>query len=67
MNKQNIALSIVLISVSLFSCKPKSFTKLKSGLEYMIVDDKKGDNLAKEGSVITMHIKTLLKDSVIFN
>lgn len=67
MNKLKIALSLALITVSLFSCKPKSFTKLKSGLEYMIVKDAKGDKLAKEGSVIKMHIKTNLKDSTIFD
>jgi len=67
MNKLKIALSLALITVSLFSCKPKSFTKLKSGLEYMIVKDEKGDKLAKEGSVIKMHIKTTLKDSTIFD
>jgi hypothetical protein len=60
MNKLKIALSLALITVSLFSCKPK-FTKLKSGLEYMIVKDEKGGKLATEGSVIKMHIKTTIK------
>lgn len=65
MNKLKIALSLALITVSLFSCKPKSFTKLKSGLEYMIVKDEKGDKLAKEGNIVSFNFIMKIKDSVI--
>lgn len=67
MRKFQIALASVLIMTCMFSCKPKSFTKLPSGLEYMIVKDEKGDKKAVEGSVITMHILTKVKDSVLFD
>jgi FKBP-type peptidyl-prolyl cis-trans isomerase len=64
MNKLKIALSLALITVSLFSCKPK-FTKLKSGLEYMIIKDEKGDKLAKEGNIVSFNFIMKIKDSVI--
>ena len=64
MNKLKIALSLALITVSLFSCKPK-FTKLKSGLEYMIVKDEKGGKSVTEGCIVSMNITMKIKDSVI--
>ena len=64
MNKLKIALSLALITVSLFSCKPK-FTKLKSGLEYMIVKDEKGGKSVTEGCIVSMNFTMKIKDSVI--
>ena len=64
MNKLKIALSLALITVSLFSCKPK-FTKLKSGLEYMIVKDEKGSKSVTEGCIVSMNFTMKIKDSVI--
>lgn len=43
MTKKQILLGSFLIATGMFSCKQKSYTKLPSGLEYMIVKDEKGD------------------------
>ncbi|MBL7765676.1 MAG: FKBP-type peptidyl-prolyl cis-trans isomerase [Chitinophagaceae bacterium] len=66
--KQKIALSFGLLA-GLFSTAvaQKSFTKLKSGLEYKIIKDVPGDKKAVEGSMITMHIRTSLNDSTLFD
>lgn len=56
------------IATIFFSCKENGkFIKLSSGLEYKIVKDEKGDKKVKEGDIITMHIKTMLGDSIVFN
>jgi FKBP-type peptidyl-prolyl cis-trans isomerase FkpA len=67
MQKQLVGLASIIIITGFFSCKPKGFTKLKSGLEYQIVKDEKGDKKAVEGSMIKLHIQTLVGDSVIFD
>jgi|688.fasta_scaffold27805_2 FKBP-type peptidyl-prolyl cis-trans isomerase FkpA len=65
MQKQWIGLVILTTCMVLHSCKPKGFTKLKSGLEYQIVKDEKGDKKAVEGSFMKAHVETLLNDSVV--
>lgn len=67
MNKIKTGIAFLLISSTLFSCKQKSFTKLPSGIDYMMLHDEKGDKIAKEGSVITMHIITKTNDSTLFD
>lgn len=67
MIKNQIVLASILMLTGMFSCKPKSFTKLKSGLEYMIVKDEKGDKKPVEGSIVTLHILTKIGDSVLFD
>ncbi len=49
MNMNKMALAALILTVGYTSCKPKGFTKLKSGLEYMIVKDEKGDKKAVPG------------------
>lgn len=67
---RNILSLALLVSVAtLVSCKGgmKEFKTLKSGLQYKIVDDKKGDKKAVIGSMISMHVVTKVKDSVLFD
>lgn len=67
MQKQLVGLASIMLITGFFSCKPKGFKKLDSGLEYQIVKDEKGDKKATEGSMIKMHIQTLINDSIIFD
>lgn len=59
----------LLAVAALFSCNSgmKEFKALPSGMKYKIIEDKKGDKKAVEGSFVTMHIITKIKDSVLFN
>ncbi|MBK6332011.1 MAG: hypothetical protein IPF62_16540 [Bacteroidetes bacterium] len=52
MTKNQLILATMLIITGMFSCTSKEFTKLKSGLEYKIVQDEKGDKKAVEGSIV---------------
>jgi FKBP-type peptidyl-prolyl cis-trans isomerase len=45
----------------------QSFKKLPSGLEFALVKDAPGTKFAKEGSMITINIRTILNDSVLFD
>jgi len=65
MNKQLLVIAL-LVATAMFSCGEPTFKKLKSGLEIKIVKKGKGAK-AVEGSMITMHIKTMLKDSVLYD
>jgi FKBP-type peptidyl-prolyl cis-trans isomerase FkpA len=67
MNKQLLAMAIFIVTAALSSCGEAKFTKLKSGIEYKIVKKGKGGKKATEGSMVTMHMKTMLKDSVLFD
>jgi FKBP-type peptidyl-prolyl cis-trans isomerase len=49
------------------ACKNDSFKKLKSGLEYRIVDDKSGEPKGNIGSYISIDVTTVIRDSVIFS
>ncbi|MBL7753018.1 MAG: FKBP-type peptidyl-prolyl cis-trans isomerase [Chitinophagaceae bacterium] len=60
-------LLVSILGLSACSKGMKEFKTLKSGLKYKIVDDKKGEKKAVVGSVITMHITTLVGDSVLFD
>ncbi len=66
--KHTTLLSILTLTLSSGSAwaQPK-FTKLKSSLEYAIVKDAPGTKKATEGSKITMHIRTVLNDSTLFD
>jgi FKBP-type peptidyl-prolyl cis-trans isomerase FkpA len=44
-----------------------SFKSLASGLEYTLVKDVPGTKFAKVGSMITIHIRTTLNDTVLFD
>jgi FKBP-type peptidyl-prolyl cis-trans isomerase len=67
MNKLKIAVAALIVVSGFYACKPKGFTKLKSGLEYMIVKDEKGDKKATVGSIIKLHIRSTVGDSVLFD
>ncbi|MCC7031010.1 MAG: FKBP-type peptidyl-prolyl cis-trans isomerase [Chitinophagaceae bacterium] len=67
MTKKQILLASALIMTGMFSCKQKEYTKLKSGLEYMIVKDEKGDKKPTEGSIVSVHILTKIGDSTLFD
>jgi|JI10StandDraft_1071094.scaffolds.fasta_scaffold418176_2 FKBP-type peptidyl-prolyl cis-trans isomerase FkpA len=67
MTKNQLILATMLIITGMFSCTSKEFTKLKSGLEYKIVQDEKGDKKAVEGSIVSVHILTKIGDSVLFD
>jgi FKBP-type peptidyl-prolyl cis-trans isomerase len=49
------------------ACKNDSFKKLKSGLEYRIVDDKSGEPKGAIGSYVSIDVTTVIRDSVIFS
>lgn len=68
MRKLSSALALLSVA-TLFSCNSgmKEFKALPSGLKYKIVDDKKGDKKAVEGTFVTMHIVTKIKDSVLYD
>jgi len=62
-------------SLTLFSCattkkakvKDVPFTTTKSGISYKILKDAKGDQYAKEGDYVSLHIQTIFEDSLIFS
>ena len=62
-------------SLTLFSCattkkvkvKDVPFTTTKSGISYKILKDAKGDQYAKEGDFVSLHIQTIFEDSLIFS
>ena len=66
MNKQLLVLALI-AATTLFSCGEPKFVKLKSGIEYKIVKKGKDGKKAVEGSMITMHMKTMLRDSVLYD
>lgn len=66
MKKQLIVLGLFAATLAV-SCGEPKFKKLKSGLEYKIVKKGKGDKKAAEGSMVSMSMKTMLKDSVLFD
>jgi FKBP-type peptidyl-prolyl cis-trans isomerase FkpA len=67
MTKNKMLLATLLIITGMFSCTQKKYTKLKSGLEYLIVKDEKGDKKTDIGSIISLHILTKIGDSVLFD
>jgi FKBP-type peptidyl-prolyl cis-trans isomerase FkpA len=70
---KKLSLVLVVIIAAFTACKnggklvSKEFKKLPSGLEYKFIEDKDGKDIAKEGSVITMFIRTMIGDSVLFD
>jgi FKBP-type peptidyl-prolyl cis-trans isomerases 1 len=58
--------SFIIALASQAQAQPK-FTKLPSGLEYVIVKDAPGSKKAIVGSKINFHIRTVLNDSTLFN
>lgn len=53
--------------LALASCKNNSFKKTKDGLEYKIVKDAAGDKHPAIGDFVSMHIRTCIGDSELFN
>lgn len=47
--------------------KDVPFTKTESGIRYKILKDAKGDQYAKEGDYVELHIQTWFEDSLIFS
>lgn len=64
--KITFALLITTISSLQLKADGKKFTKSKSSLEYMIVKDVPG-KAAEEGSMVTMHIKTMVNGTALFD
>lgn len=61
---------ILLSSLALVAAgtmQAQNLKSLPSGLEYNIITDAPGTKKATEGSIITMHIRTLLNDSTLFD
>ncbi|HEY9177234.1 MAG TPA: FKBP-type peptidyl-prolyl cis-trans isomerase [Flavipsychrobacter sp.] len=64
-----------IICTGLFSCsstrkvkvKDAPFTTTQSGISYKILKDAKGEQYAKEGDYVSVHIKTIFEDSLIFS
>jgi len=67
MKKQLFVLAILVATAMFSSCGEPKFKKLKSGLEYKIVKKGKDGKQAVLGSMITMHMKTMLRDSVLYD
>lgn len=69
MKLKHIAIFTAILTFGILSCKnnSSSFKKLSSGLEYNIVKDNKNGEKATVGSMVTMNIKTMLNDSVLFD
>ncbi len=63
------------LCLGLFSCsstkkatvKDVPFTTTKSGISYKILKDAKGNQYAKEGDYVELHIQTIFEDSLIFS
>lgn len=66
MKRISLVVMLTAVAFSLANAQAKKFTKLKSTLEYCIVNDKPGANAA-EGSMITMHIKTVVNGTALFD
>ena len=64
--KITFALLITTISTLQLKADGKKFTKSKSSLEYMIVKDVPG-KAAEVGSMVTMHIKTMVNGTALFD
>ena len=64
--KITFALLITTISSLQLKADGKKFTKSKSSLEYMIVKDVPG-KAAEVGSMVTMHIKTMVNGTALFD
>jgi FKBP-type peptidyl-prolyl cis-trans isomerase len=64
---QKVGIVAAAICVALSSCAQKGFKKSKTGMEYNIVKDVSGSKKAVVGSMITMHIRTKVGDSIIFD
>jgi FKBP-type peptidyl-prolyl cis-trans isomerase len=58
---------VLLLATVLFSCGEPKFTKLKSGLEYKILKKGKSGKKATEGSMVSIHMKSMLRDSVLYD
>lgn len=58
--------TLTALSLTSFA-QAQNLTKLPSGLEYKIVKDAPGTKKAAVGSIITMHIRTVVNDSSLFD
>lgn len=67
MKKVLFSLFALSASTTVVLAQGPSFKKLPSGLEYAMVKDAPGTKFAKEGSMITINIRTILNDSVLFD
>lgn len=57
----------LLAATAMTACKNESFKKLKSGLEYRIVDDQSGETKGVIGNYVSLNVTTTVHDSVIFS
>jgi FKBP-type peptidyl-prolyl cis-trans isomerase len=67
MNKLIVSSMVLLSAMQQVNAQNKGFKKLPSGLEYNMVVDAPSKTTAKEGSYITMHIRTIANDSSLFD
>lgn len=68
MKKQLISLStLFFLAITSAFAQYSDYTKLPSGLIYKIWKDAPGSKFAIEDMVITLHIKTIVKDQVLFD
>lgn len=65
--KISLALLVIIAGVGQNEVQAQKFTKLKSGLEYNIVVDAPGNTKAIVGSMITMHIRTVVNGNALFD
>lgn len=66
--KLKLALSILVASsLATHSFAQKKYTKLNSALDYIIEKDVPGTNLPKIGSMVTLHIKTIVGENTLFD
>ena len=65
--KNLLSLTLLTLSAGVAQAQNKGFQQLPSTLEYMIVQDAPGTKKAVPGSIITMHIRTVVNDSALFD
>ncbi|MBK7763756.1 MAG: FKBP-type peptidyl-prolyl cis-trans isomerase [Bacteroidetes bacterium] len=65
--KITVALAILACNVQMAKAQTPSFKQLPNGLEYSIVKDEPGKNFIADGSYVSMHIRTKIADSAMFD
>jgi FKBP-type peptidyl-prolyl cis-trans isomerase len=64
--KLSLALTVILMGAMQTNAQSGNFTKLNSSIEYRIVKDVPGKK-AEIGSMVTMHIKTMVNENALFD
>lgn len=66
MKKQILAILIIVSTIGV-SCGGAKVKKLKSGIEFTLLQKGSGKRKMAEGDVITMHMKSMVNDSVLYD